>query len=263
MSERALAVVTGASSGIGRAFADQLAASGHDLVIIARSRERLEALATELRERDAVEVRVTVADLGDAGTVSRIAESLHGDCPDLLVNCAGFGTAGAFQDLDIDREAELLQVNIHALVRLTHACLPGMLERGRGSIVNVSSLAGEVPSGFNATYGASKAFVTSFSQALYEELRDTPVVVQCLLPGLTDTAWAETAGIDMGSGSVPVADAADVARASLAALPSGSAVCIPGTTNRILAAIQRVTPRALMRRATARATRGALAGPAE
>jgi short-subunit dehydrogenase len=259
MRERSLAVVTGASSGIGRAFAEQLAASGHDLVLVARSRDRLEALAAQLRERDGVEVRTAVADLADSRAVTDIAESLRAAPPDLLVNNAGVGTAGAFHELDVEREEAMLHVNILALVRLTHACLPGMLVRGSGAIVNVSSLAGEVPSGYNATYGASKAFVTSFSQALYEELRDTPIAVQCLLPGLTDTAWAETAGLDMGSGSVPIADPADVARASLAALANGSAICIPGKTNRILALIQRVMPRSLMRRVTAKATRGALA----
>jgi hypothetical protein len=258
--ERPVAVVTGASSGIGRAFAQQLAAAGHDLVVVARSRERLEVLAVELRERNGVEVRVVVADLGQAGPLAELAASLQARAPDLLVNNAGFGTFGRFHQLDLAREEELLRVNVQALVRLTHACLPGMLERGSGAVINVSSLAGEVPSGYNATYGASKSFVTSFSQALYEELRDTPITVQCLLPGLTDTAWAETAGIDISNTPrLAISDAADVARASLAALRSGAAVCVPGAANRVLAFIQRVSPRALMRRATARAARGALA----
>jgi len=257
-AERPVAVVTGASQGIGRAFAEQLAAGGYDIWLVARSRERLEALAVELREREGVEVRVVAADLGEAAPLAELVRALRSDPPDLLVNNAGFGTAGAFHELDFAREGELLRVNVHALMSLTHACLPGMVARGSGAVVNVSSLAGEVPSGFNATYGASKAFVTSFSQALYEELRDTPVTVQCLLPGLTATAWAETAGIDMSGASVPVADPADVAKASLAALTSGAAVCIPGATNRILAIVQRLTPRSLMRRATAKATRGTL-----
>jgi short-subunit dehydrogenase len=258
--ERPLAVVTGASSGIGRCFADQLAASGHDLVLVARSRDRLEALADELRRRDGIEVRVVVADLGEPGPLTELAGSLRARVPDLLVNNAGFGTFGPFHQLDLAREEELLRVNVHALVRLTHACLPGMLERGSGAVINVSSLAGEVPSGYNATYGASKAFVTSFSQALYEELRGTPVTVQCLLPGLTDTAWAETAGIDISNTPrLVISDPADVVRASLAALRRGSAVCVPGAASRVLAFVQRVSPRSLMRRATAGAARGALA----
>jgi len=257
-ARRPLAAVTGASSGIGRAFAEQLAAGGHDLVVVARSRDRLEALAAELRERNGVAIDVVVADLGEAGPLSELTDSLRAQVPDVLVNSAGVGTFGLFQELDLAREMQLLRLNVQALVRLTHACLPGMLERGSGAVVNVSSLAGQVPSAYNATYGASKSFVTSFSLALYEELRGKPVTVQCLLPGLTDTAWAETAGIDISA--VPrmaISAPADVARASLAALRRGSAVCVPGAANRVLALVQRVLP-GPMRRATARAARRAV-----
>jgi short-subunit dehydrogenase len=257
---RRVAAVTGASSGIGRAFAKRLAAAEHDLILIARSQDRLESTAAELRERHGGEVRVLPADLGDALALAGVEAELRADPPHLLVNSAGFGTSGAFADLDIEHETELLRVNVIALVRLTRACLPGMLERGSGAIVNVSSLAGEVPSGFNAIYGGSKAFVSSFSQALYEELRDSPVIVQCLLPGLTDTAWAQTAGIDTSNTpSIAISDPDDVAAASLAALERRAAVCIPGAPNRVLAFVQRVVPRAWMRRATARATKGSLA----
>jgi uncharacterized protein len=258
LAERPVAVVTGASSGIGRAFAEQLAHEGYDLTIVARSRDRLEALAVELRERNGIRVSVVPADLGEDAML--LADALRTDVPDLLVNSAGFGTFGGFHAHDLAREIEMLRVNVQALICLTHACLPGMLERGSGAVVNVSSLAGAVPSAYNATYGASKAFVTSFSLAVYEELRGTPVRVQCLLPGLTDTAWAETAGIDIST--VPrfaISHAADVARASLAALERGSAVCVPGAANRILGVVQRVAP-VWMRRVTARAARRALAG---
>ena len=255
-----VAVVTGASSGIGRAFAKQLATRGYDLVLVARSRDRLEALAAELRDRDGARARVFVADLGEAGALAEVENLLHSAPPDLLVNNAGFGTAGAFHERDLERESELLRVNVIALVRLTHASLPGMLERGSGAVINVSSLAGEVPSGFNATYGASKAFVTSFTHALREELRDTGVTVQCLLPGITATAWAETAGIDTSNTpSMLVSDPLDVAKASLAALEGGSAECIPGVASRMLAFTQRVMPRAWMRRTTAKATKNSLA----
>lgn len=257
---RLVAAVTGASSGIGRAFAEQLAARGHDLVLIARSRDRLDALATELRERDGIDARTVAADLGDGEQLAKVEERLRAETPDLLVNNAGFGSSGAFHSLDPAREEAILRVNVVAVVRLTHACLSNMIERGRGAIINVSSLAGEIPSGYNATYGASKTFVTSFTQALFEELRDTPVTIQCLLPGLTDTAWAETAGIDVSNTPrMAISDPADVAAASLSALERGSAVCIPGVPNRALAFVQRVVPRSWMRRVTAKATRGSLA----
>jgi short-subunit dehydrogenase len=180
-----------------------------------------------------------------------------------LINNAGFGTAGAFPSLDIERESQLVRVNVLALVRLTHAALPGMLERGSGAIINVSSLAGEVPSGYNATYGATKAFVTSFTRALYEELRESPVQIQCLLPGLTRTDWARNAGIDTSSTpDIAISEPAEVAAASLAALAKGEAVCVPGALNRVLAFAQRALPRRLMGRVTARATRGTLITPA-
>ena len=257
---RSAAVVTGASSGIGRAFAEQLAAGRNDLVLIARSQERLDALAGELRERESIEARVIAADLGDREQLEEVERQLRVDPPDLLVNSAGFGSAGAFVDLDLQREEALLRVNVMALMRLTHACLPGMVERGSGGIINVSSLAGEVPSGFNATYGASKAFVTSFTLALYEELAETGVGIQCLLPGLTKTAWAETAGIDVSNTpSFAVSYPGEVASASLVSLSRGEAVCVPGVPNRLLALIQRTAPRSWMRRFTAKATRRSLA----
>jgi short-subunit dehydrogenase len=259
---RPVAVITGASSGIGRAFAEQIAEAQHDLVLVARTRERLERLANELRERHRIEAFTHVADLEDARALAELEARLRATPPDLLVNSAGFGTAGAFSELPIEREDALLRVNVIALVRLTHACLPGMLARGSGGIINVSSLAGEVPSGFNATYGGSKAFVTSFTQALYEELAGTPVRIQCLLPGLTRTEWAEIAGIDTSrTPDLAISDPKDVAAASLAALASGRAVCVPGLPNRMLSLVQRVMPRPWMRRITARATRGSLAKP--
>ncbi len=259
-TERRLAVVTGASSGIGRAFAEQLAALGHDLVIVARSRERLEALAVELGERNGSEVQIFVADLNNDKSVTDLAGLLHSRVPDLLVNSAGFGAFGRFEELDLDRQVELLRVNVQALVCLTYACLPGMLKRGSGAVVNVSSLAGEAPIAYNAIYGASKSCVTSFSRALYEELRDTAITVQCLLPGLTATPWAEAAGVD--TANVPrmaISDPDDVVRASLAALRRGSAECVPGAANRILALVQRTMPR-LLSRTIASATRKNMPG---
>jgi short-subunit dehydrogenase len=246
---RRRAWVTGASAGIGEAFARALAARRHDLVLVARRRDRLEALAKELSERHRVETTVEAADLAEEGELGRLAALVAPDPPDLLVNNAGFGTFGRFAELEPERELEEIRLNVLALARLTRAALPGMLARGRGAIVNVSSLAGESPGPFNATYAATKAFVTSFSESLHEELRGTGVVVQALLPGFTRTEFQEVAGVDPGI-VPPFAwmSAERVVRASLAALERGDAVCIPGVGNRLLGGLTALAPRGVARR---------------
>src|SRR5262245_57221413 len=153
------ALVTGASAGIGEAFARALAKQQHDLVLVARRGDRLEALAKELGERHAIVATPHVADLAEDADLAALAERLAQEPPDLLVNNAGFGTMGAFAELDPERELEEIRLNVVALVRLTRAALPGMVARGRGAIVNVSSLAGESAGPFNATYAATKAYV--------------------------------------------------------------------------------------------------------
>jgi len=260
---RPLAVVTGASSGIGEAFAEALAARDYDLLLLARSQARLQSLADRLHEKHGIDARVHCADLSKKPELESAEAEIRRASPQLLVNNAGFGTAGRFQDLDLERESDLVGVNILALLRLTHAALPAMLERGSGDIINVSSLAGEVPSGFNATYGASKAFVTSFSRALAEELSESPVGVQCLLPGLTRTQWAEKAGIDTrNTPNLAFSEPAEVVAASLRCLAAQRVLCIPGASNRLLAFFQRALPRRWMSRMTAKATRGSLIDPA-
>jgi short-subunit dehydrogenase len=246
---RRKALVTGASAGIGEAFARALAAQHYDVVLVARRRERLEVLAKELAERHHVQARAEAIDLTEAEELDALVASVAVDPPDLLVNNAGFGTVGAFAELEAERELEQIQLNVVALVRLTRAALPNLLERGRGGIVNVSSLAGEGPGPFTATYAATKAFVTSFSQSLHEEVRGSGVVVQALLPGFTRTEFQEVAGVDPGM--VPGfawMRPEHVVRASLAALEAGEAVCIPGAGNRLLGGLQALAPRALTRR---------------
>ena len=243
------ALVTGASAGIGEAFARALAAQQHDLVLVARRRDRLDALAKELSERHHVAAATRVADLSEDSELGELAESVASDPPDLLVNNAGFGTVGAFAELDLERELEQIRLNVVALVRLTRAALPGMLARGRGGIVNVSSLAGESAGPFNATYAATKAYVTSFSESLHEEVRGTGVVVQALLPGFTRTEFQEVAGMDPGS--VPAfawMSPEQVVAASLAALSRGDAICIPGLGNRLLGGATALAPRGVARR---------------
>ena len=246
---RKRALVTGASAGIGEAFARALAAQQHDLVLVARRGDRLEALAKELSERHHVAASPHVADLSEDAELSELAESLAQDPPDLLVNNAGFGTMGAFAELDPERELEEIRLNVLALVRLTRAVLPGMLARGRGGIVNVSSLAGESAGPFTATYAATKAYVTRFSESLHEEVRGTGVVVQALLPGFTRTEFQEVAGVDPGSvpGFAWMAPEQVVA-ASLAALRRGDVICIPGLGNRLLGGVTALAPRGLARR---------------
>jgi len=247
---RRRALVTGASSGIGAAFAERLARDQFDLVLVARSRDRLDALAKRLVETRGVEVEVLAADLSRAEGL-RIVEARVKEDPtlDLLVNNAGFGTFGAFAELDVEREEEEIRLNVIALVRLTHAALPAMQARGHGAIIQVSSLAGNSPTPYNAVYGATKSFVSSFTEALHEEVRGSGVRLQVLQPGFTRTEFQDRAGI--GTTGIPdfawmTAEA--VVEASLAALRSGDLVCVPGGANRALAAVTSLLPRSLTRR---------------
>ncbi len=244
------ALVTGASTGLGLVFAERLARDEYDLVLVARAAERLEALAKRLAEQRGVEVRVLAADLTEPDELARVEDELRERTPDLLVNNAGFGTVGRFAELDVEAEEREIRLNALALMRLTHAVLRPMVERGHGAVINVSSLAGEAPAPFSATYAASKAFVTSFTEALSEELRGTGVRAQVLLPGFTRTEFQERAGID--TSSIPGfawMEPEAVVEASLAGLEQGQVVCIPGLGNRILAPLQRLLPRGLVRRA--------------
>ena len=244
------ALVTGASSGIGAAFARRLAGDGYDLVVVARSRVALEGLAKECSERHAVTVSVQAADLTQPGELRVVEELLAADPGfDLLVNNAGFGTVGPFADSDVEREEEEILLNVVAVARLTRAALGRMTARDRGAIINVSSLAGLGPYPYTATYGATKAFVNSFTEAIAEELRGSGVRVQALLPGFTRTEFQQRAGIDPGD--VPAfawMDPDDVVDASLAALERGEVVCVPGLGYRALAGVAGLVPRSVFRR---------------
>ncbi|MGB5760022.1 MAG: SDR family oxidoreductase, partial [Acidimicrobiales bacterium] len=210
------ALITGASSGIGKAFARLLAAQGTDLVVVARDEARLTALATELEQGDGVTVEVLVADLADRSQLETVAERLQSTTSpiDLLINNAGFGFTGDFIDLDPDRETSVVDVNVSAMHRLAHAAGTAMSARQRGGIINVSSVAGFGPSPKAATYAATKAFVTSFSEALHMELGPFGVVVSCLCPGLTRTEFQQRA--NSPTAAVPAAfwQSADVVAAA-------------------------------------------------
>ena len=245
---RRRALVTGASSGIGAAFATRLAHDGADVTIVARSRERLEALAERLRVGGAT-VDVLVADLREAADVEAVAARVAATPPDVLVNNAGFGTVGSFAELDPAREEEEIRVNIIALMHLTRAALPGMLARDSGAIINVSSIAAYQPGPYNATYSATKAWVSSFTEAITEELRGTNLCVQALCPGFTRTEFQDRAGIDAGSlPSMMWMSAEEVVEASLAALRRREVVCVPGIGNRVAVTLTGIVPRVLLRR---------------
>jgi short-subunit dehydrogenase len=250
-TNRPLALVTGASAGIGLAFAERLAKDGHDLILVARRGERLEALAKSLGESHRTKVEVLVADLTDAGDLLTV-ERRAAEGVDLLVNNAGFGTVGAFCDLDPDDEEREILLNCLALHRLTRAALPPMVERGSGGVINVSSMAGFLPSPYNATYAATKAFVNSFTEALAEELRGTGVSVQALCPGFTRTEFQDVAQVDTSAiPSFAWMEAAPVVDASLKALESGEVICVPGVANRLASLGARGLPRALVARVMA------------
>lgn len=245
MAERAL--VTGATSGIGPAFARRLAASGCDLVLAARSIERLEAIAAELRGAHGIAVDVQPCDL------SRRQSSavLHARAPacDILINNAGFANNGSFAGLDEAAIGEELQLDVVTLTELTRLYLPGMLARGRGRVLNVASTAGFIPGPNMAVYYAAKAYVISFSQAIAEELRGSGVTVTVLCPGATRTGFQSRAKMERTPlFRMPAASADDVARAGLAAMRAGRVLAIPGITNKIAAALPRFAPRALVTR---------------
>jgi short-subunit dehydrogenase len=247
---RPLALVTGASSGIGEAFARRLARDGHDLLLAARSESALAALAKELRESSGADVEVLVADLAAAPDLRRVEERVRAErLPELVVNNAGVGTAGPFAERDLELEEQQIRLNVIALTRLTHAALSTMVPRGRGAVINVSSLAGMGPYPFTATYGATKAFVNSLTEALAEELRGSGVRLQALCPGFTRTRFQERAGLDPET--VPrfawmTAEA--VVDASLAALARGELVCVPGAGYKVLRAASGAIPRSVFRR---------------
>lgn len=248
--QRGVALVTGASAGIGREFARQLAARGRPLVLVARDVARLEALAAELRDRHGVAIEVLPADLLSEEGLRAVEARLAAEPPvALLVNNAGIGTAGPFAESDIAAEVRVIELNVVALERLTRAALPGMIARRAGAIVNVSSLAGFQPGPYAATYYATKAYVTSFTEALHEELRGTGVRLQALCPGFTKTEFQMRAGIDRSRVPGPLWTTADqVVAGSLRALERGNVVYVPGWHFRLVGALSSTAPRALVRR---------------
>jgi len=244
MTERVL--VTGASSGIGAAFARALAARGDDLVVVARDADRLDALAVEVRERDGVVCEVLAADLTDRAALEGVAARVSDEASpiDLLVNNAGFGTSGRFASLPLEPEQREIELNVVALHRLTHAALVPMVPRGHGGVINISSIGGYQPGPGFATYSATKAFVSSFTQAIHEELSGTGVKAMVVCPGLTRTEFQARAGADeiRRLPDFLWQEADEVASSALRDYERGRAVSVPGPLNLATAAFAAVIP---------------------
>lgn len=251
------ALVTGASSGIGRAIVQQLVGEGTHVVAVARDTSRLQALADELADGPGT-VEVLGADLADREQLATVERRLaDAERPvDLLVNNAGFGTYGRFAELPVDGEEREILVNVVAVVRLAHAALRAMQERNRGTILNVASVAGLQATPGNATYGATKAFVASFSEALHEEVRGSGVSVTAVLPGFTRTEFQARAGIEgRAIPNILWQSAEDCAAQSLAAARAGKAFVVPGPLNKLMVAASGPVPRGLRRRIASRLAR--------
>jgi short-subunit dehydrogenase len=244
-------LVTGASSGIGRELAKTFAADGSRLVLLARKRHALQDLAEELRKTYKAQSEVFTADLAEPAAPQRIFEHLqaNGTRVDVLINNAGFGAQGRFVELPLQRQLEMIQVNVASLTHLTALLLPGMIERRRGGILNVASTAAFQPGPGMAVYYATKAFVLSFTEAVAEEVRGRGLTVCALCPGPTRTHFAEAAGAHFSRRFTKGAMSAEaVARAGHRSFRSGQVVAIPGFRNRLLAFCVRLGPRALVRK---------------
>lgn len=246
-------LVTGASSGIGADVARELAARGHHTTLVARSVDKLEALAEELRRDHGTGAEVVPCDLGDraarAALVDRIA-ALGRDV-DLLVNNAGFSTLGPVHASDPEAEMAMLEVDVVAVVDLCSRLLPGMVARGRGAVLNVASTAAFQPLPGQAGYAAGKSFVLSWTQSLVGELRGTGVTATALCPGPVDTGFGERAGFSKEDAedalpAVMWVASRDVARAAVAGVEKGRMVVVPGRANRVASALAQVTPRSLL-----------------
>ncbi len=249
------ALVTGATAGLGASFARHLAAEGRDLVLVARTEERLQSVAAELRARFAVQVEVLVADLStDDGCAAVAARVAKPELPvDTLVNNAGIGLYRAFGTAPLADERRMLDLNVGSVLTLSHAAVVAMTGRGRGEIINVSSVAGFVPRGASTTYAASKAWVTSFSEGLALLLKDTGVRVTAICPGFTRTEFHARAKADMSSTPAWMWLAADrVVAEGLADVRSGVIISVPSKRYKALLLLVKALPRTVVRRVVSR-----------
>jgi short-subunit dehydrogenase len=242
-------LITGASSGIGEVFARKLAARGHNLLLVARSEEKLINLCNELGRIKSTHAQYVAMDLSERDAPARLFEEIQRRELeiDFLINNAGFGSMGDFANLDFQRELDMIDLNVRSLVELTHRFLVPMRERKSGSIINVASTAGFQPVPFMATYAATKAFVLSFSEALWEENRPHGVKVMALCPGVTDTNFFEASRMERPPARISQT-AADVVDTALRGLARGKSSVISGWTNFLMVETERLAPRSLVLR---------------
>lgn len=253
MTTREVALITGASMGIGVELAKLFAADGHDVVLVARTEDKLRSLAQELETAHGITAHVVPSDLSNPSAPAELFEALEGRGlqVDYLANNAGFGATGAFAELPLQLQMDMLQVNIDALVALTHLALQGMLARGKGRILNIASTAGFQPGPNMAVYYATKSFVIMFSEGIAEEVESQGVTITAHCPGATATNFAQTAGnaqsflFKLGAASPD-----KVARHAYRSMMKGKALAIEGLMNRLVAFSIRFSPRALVRKIT-------------
>lgn len=245
-SNQATVVVTGASSGIGTELARGLARRGYPLVLVARRRERLDELADQLRTEFSVGVDVMPLDLADADSRKQLAERLRSEPTAGLCNSAGFGTSGVFHTLPIERESQEVVLNSLTLMELTHAVLPGMVERGAGAVLNIASIAAFQPLPGMAVYSATKAFVQTFSEAVHESLHGTGVSCTVLCPGPVPTEWAEIADAEHVNVGIAQVSPRDVAEAAIAGMREGKRTVVPGIVPKVATIGGRFAPRSVL-----------------
>ncbi len=223
------ALITGASSGIGAIYADRLARRGYDLILVARNKARLDALAERLADDTGRAVEVVAADLGNRDDLGRVEKVLRTDASiTTLVNNAGIGATATLLSADIVKMEEMITLNVSALTRLTYAAVPGFVKRGSGSVINIASIVGIAPERLNGVYGGSKAFVLAFTVSLQKELADYNIRVQAVLPGATATDFWDIAGTPLEHiPSEIVMSAEDMVDAALAGFDLGERVTIP------------------------------------
>jgi short-subunit dehydrogenase len=247
------ALITGASSGIGAAFARALAAAGCDVILVARSADKLEALAAELRSASGRRAEVVAVDLTQPKSGARVKQAVEtlGLNVDLLINNAGFGTVGAFAKQDADREADEIALNCGAVVDLAHAFVPAMVEQRHGAIINIASSAAFQPIPKMAVYAATKAFVYSFSDALWDEYRSQGIHVMAVCPGPVDTPFFEATGSSGLRQTIPkglIVTAEFIVETTLAGLKARRRLVVPGGLMKMSAALTAITPRSLATR---------------
>jgi short-subunit dehydrogenase len=256
-SHRRRTLVTGASVGIGKAFAEELGRRGNDLVLVARNEEQLEELSLALERRHGISAEVLVADLSSPAEIASVVERLsQGSQIDTLINNAGRGAHEAFATSPLSDHLAQIDLNVRALVELCSAALTVMVARGSGSVLNVASVSAFQPVPNEAVYGATKAFVLSLTETLHVELKGTGVKVTALCPGFTRSEFQQRSGV--ASSATPAfmwQEASEVAVAGLDALEAGKAICVPGMHNKVLAGVTKVTPRSLLRASAGVVTR--------